>query len=354
MTLFKMFGTSGCYCRLLGQFPVTAHQKGTFLLKYHPFSLAYLYALLCTLVPCVVFTYFRFTILKEMGYSVFLIVLRCWQVFYVLLTPVGWSHTCGLIRELNSFDRDVEKLPVISKFKKRNTPSFLYNLPPIVLLAWPILLELKYNHFHTKAFILKNISLSILSTTSVLFLCFTNAIIDRSRRLQVSCLQYIKLATKYNYNRHDLQLDQYQRLNLQLQDCVSLLNKGFAFKVAVVCADFFFNCLTDGYYASVPLLTLARLAEKIWYSLFVVLVGVAAIRLESVQHLVLDSIFDIPVTMLDPGLQEQMNLLVLRFSRSLVDLQCPGLIGFSKGFVGGFTLTLVTYFILVTQLAASN
>lgn len=352
--LFRTMGPLGCICRLFGQFPFTAQQTETFQLTFHPFSLASLYTILSNVGFSLIYNYFHYISMRAVGYTHMRVIFRSWQGLFVYLICLDGFNVLGLLGELDTFDREVRKLPVVSKSKQSNSKSFFYALPPILLIIWPTLVHLKYNSALGVMFILKAVSFNIMAVSSVLFLWFSGEIIRRTHKLQTSWLKYLQLAAKHNYTQQTEQLDPYSRLGMKLHDCVTLLNNKFAFKVAVICADFFFNCLTDGYYSSVPSSNYSRLSNKVWYFIFVVLIGTTTLKLESANHIVLDSFFDIPVSELNAHLRSQLMLLMMRLERSKMELQCPGLIRYSKQFVASFALTIVTYYILVTQLNAAG
>lgn len=355
--LFQTFGPLGCICRLFGQLPFTGQQtEETLQLKFNLFSLSSLYTILCNIGFVLLFGYYKYFDFRDGGFLLLpSITLKGWLgLSFVLIFLNYWFDMLGLLREIETFDQEVEKLSVVFKLKQSYSKNFWYTLPPILLIIWPILLHSKIDSALGTIFILKPLVYNVMTVSSVLYLWFGGEIIHRTHKLQTSWLKYLKLATKYNYKQPVLQHDLYHRLNVKLNDCVSLLNNGFAFKVAVICADFFFTSLIEGYYTNKTTATVFRLSRKVWNTIFVVSIGVTAIKLESANQIVLENIFDVPVSTLNPCLRHQLDLIVMRLHRSQVELQCPGLIRYSKDFIGTFTLTLVTYFILVTQLAATG
>lgn len=354
--LFKTFGPLGWFCRLTGQFPVSGHLSKQHLhLKFVRFSLASLYSLLYNSGIAVLFTCYRINILRKSGCSSLTIILRNWQGLFFFLPLTNWADTLGLLQELEAFDREFQQLPFIVTTEATRSTTVLWFLPLLLLITFPVAMHLKYNSPATKVFILNALFGLMFAVFLVLFLWFSNEIVQRIRRLQTSCVKYIKVITDYNYVRPSLQIDKYSKLNAKLIDCVSLLNNGFSFKLAVACANYFSTTLVTAYFTNHEVtFAITKTNEKIWFTLFLILIGVTAAKMESANHLALDRIFDSPVSPLNPSWRTQFDVLVLRLDRSKVQFECPGLIEYSKQFVGSFTLVLVSYSIVMAQLAASG
>lgn len=198
-SIFQLLGPFGILCRILGQFPINASLTGsTLFLRYSFFSIASFYNVLITNLPCAVYLYKRVhrRSLRNL-YTAYSVSFRCTQILVQLLLTRGWSDVSGLVAELEKFDSNLYRLPVLVKrkpFTKNNKRVWL--TVPILQLFNIIYIEIRFgwkNHYY---YSIRPACAVPLMLQTILFFFFLTELISRTKHLQQSWILYLKVRHK--------------------------------------------------------------------------------------------------------------------------------------------------------------
>lgn len=199
-SIFQLLGPLGILCRITGQFPVNGSLKGnTLFLRYSFFSIASVYNVFITNLPCAVYLYKRIR-RKSLNdfYTVYSIAFRSTQILVQLFITKGWSDVFGLVAELEIFDSKLYQLPVLHRnpFTKSNKLVWLF--VPILQLFNIIYVEIRFGWKNHIYYSIRPACAIPLMLQTIMFFFFLTELINRTKHLQQSWILYLKVSLIIN------------------------------------------------------------------------------------------------------------------------------------------------------------